>query len=177
MHLVHEEAHSSAGVKGSQSAADWQAMMLSSAASEHSDSGMKSKEAVFMERWLRTEILATGLICVLVTLHCHGQSTPQMHSVDLTIEQIRSRLDLSSGQEEQIRPMVAEYRKRMAEIRANLDKSRSTQSRRGLLLQVAAVQEELKNQVDPLLTDKQRAEWKKIRSEMRDELKERWRGK
>jgi hypothetical protein len=63
------------------------------------------------------------------------------------------------------------------EFRANLDRSSSVQTKRGLLLQVAGIQEEFNSKITPLLTDAQRAEWKKIRAEMRDELKERWRAK
>jgi hypothetical protein len=65
----------------------------------------------------------------------------------------------------------------MSEIRANLEKTRSRQSRRGLLLQAAAIQEGFHSTLAPLLTDEQRAEWKTIRDEMRDELKQRWHAK
>ena len=130
-----------------------------------------------MGLWMRPVIVATTLGCLLVTLHCYGQSTPQVHSAGLTLEEIRSRLDLTPEQEEQIKPLAAEYRKQMSEIRANLEKGRSGQSKRGLLLQAAAIQDEFNSNVAPLLTDEQRAEWKRIRGEMLDELKARWRAK
>jgi DNA-binding transcriptional MerR regulator len=130
-----------------------------------------------MGRWMRPVIVTTTLGCLFVTLHCYGQSTPQVYPSGLTIEEIRSRLDLTAEQQQQITPLATEYRKRMSEIRANLEKTRSRQSRRGLLLQAAAIQEGFHSTLAPLLTDEQRAEWKTIRDEMRDELKQRWHAK
>jgi hypothetical protein len=136
----------------------------------------KSTETV-MGCKMRPGMLATGFACLIATLHCYGQAPPQAHSSELTVEAIRARLDLTPEQQRQITPLVTEYRKSLAEFRANLDRSSSVQTKRGLLLQVAGIQEEFNSKVTPLLTDAQRAEWKKIRAEMRDELKERWRAK
>jgi hypothetical protein len=130
-----------------------------------------------MLRWMRPVIVTATLGCLFATLHCYGQSTPQTYPSGLTIEEIRSRLDLTAEQQQQITPLATEYRKRMSEINANLEKTRSRQSRRGLLLQAAAIQEDFDSTLAPLLTDEQRAEWNTIRDEMRDELKQRWHAK
>jgi hypothetical protein len=107
-------------------------------------------------------------------MDCSGEPAAQAAPA-LTMEALSSRLRLTPEQEAQVRPLVDEHRKRIAEIRANLERDHSSRSKRGLLLEEASIQEDFNSKLKSLLTDEQRTEWQRIRGEIRHQLKERWR--
>jgi hypothetical protein len=91
------------------------------------------------------------------------------------MQELASRLQLTPEQQAQIEPLVKRHKADMEEIRANLARADSRRSKRALLLETASIQEEFLRQLQPLLSEKQRGEWQKIRDELRKALKDHWR--
>lgn len=93
------------------------------------------------------------------------------------IEELKTRLNLSPEQVEKIQPILVEQAAKVKEIRDKHAGETSRRSKLGMARELRTVQDEMQKRIEPLLTKEQRTEWKKIREErkedLRDELKER----
>ncbi len=111
-------------------------------------------------------------------------SPPQIAAADTTpatatinIDELRSRLNLTPEQQTQIAPYADKRKAKMEELRSKVSGSASRRDKRAALQEAKQAQEEFIKNVEPLLTPEQQTEWKKIREEVRAELKERWRNR
>jgi Spy/CpxP family protein refolding chaperone len=90
------------------------------------------------------------------------------------LAQIQSRLKLTPEQTEKLKPIV---QKEVEELRAVRDKHASDTSRRGkmnMLREMKGVQEKYQDQIAAVLTPEQMNEWKKIKEERKQEMKQKW---
>lgn len=101
----------------------------------------------------------------------------QREGMQLRMEELRSRLNLTSEQEAALAPLVQERNTRLQALRGSGDGEPSRRERRALLSQARTIQEEFIGKVQPLLSKEQMEEWEKIRAEMRDEAISRWRAR
>ncbi len=84
------------------------------------------------------------------------------------IEEYKERLNLSDEQTEQLKDLKSKYRPQFKAIREDESKSKSDKMRAS-----ADLMDERETELDAILDDKQMAELKVIRQEMRDKAKER----
>jgi Spy/CpxP family protein refolding chaperone len=90
------------------------------------------------------------------------------------LEEYGKRLNLTPEQREKIRPILEAELSRVREIRDKYQ-TETRRERRQMLRELRAVQEDIQKQIEPILTKEQKAEWKKIREERREELRDRGR--
>lgn len=95
----------------------------------------------------------------------------------ISIEELRTRLNLTPQQQEQIAPLVEERKAKMEPIRAKVDSAASRREKLAVLQEAKAVQDDFNSKVQPILTQEQQAEWQKIREELRERMKERRRNR
>ena len=119
--------------------------------------------------------LALYLICVAPQNAVAEESSSAASQV--TIEELRTRLNLTPQQQEQIAPLVAERKAKMEPIRAKASSTASRREKIALFQEAKAVQDDFSRKVQPLLTQEQQAEWNKIREELRGQMKERRRNR
>ena len=98
-------------------------------------------------------------------------------AVQVNIEELRERLALTPEQQAQIAPLAEERRTKMEGIRTRLASASSRQDKRSALKDAKAIQDDFAGKVEPLLTPAQQAEWKKMREEMRAQMKQRVRNR
>lgn len=95
----------------------------------------------------------------------------------ISIEELRTRLNLTPQQQEQIAPLVEERKAKMEPIRAKVDSAASRREKLAVLQEAKAVQDDFNSKVQPILSQEQQAEWQKIREELRERMKERRRNR
>jgi hypothetical protein len=120
---------------------------------------------------MRIRILVSTALLALFVLSAHAQDeTPQPGA---RLEQIQQRLNLTDDQIAKIRPILIEEAGKLRDVRAKYEGQTSRQSRRKMLRELRDVQQSIEKRISPILTNQQQKEWKKIREERRDELRER----
>jgi septal ring factor EnvC (AmiA/AmiB activator) len=119
--------------------------------------------------------LALYLICIAPQSAAADESP--LSPPQVTIEELRTRLNLTPQQQEQIAPLVEERKAKMAPIRAKVSSTASRREKIAAFQEAKAVQDDFNSKVQPLLSQEQQAEWNKIREEMRGRMKERRRNR
>ena len=98
-------------------------------------------------------------------------------AAQVNIDELRARLALTPEQQAQIAPLAEDRRTKMEGIRTRLASASSRQDKRSVLKDAKAIQDDFAGKVEPLLTPAQQAEWKKMREEMRAQMKQRVRNR
>ena len=98
-------------------------------------------------------------------------------TAQMNIDEMRARLALTPEQQAQIAPLAEERRTKMEGIRTRLASASSRRDKRAVLQDAKAIQDDFAGKVEPLLTPTQQAEWKKMREEMRAQMKQRVRNR
>ncbi len=88
------------------------------------------------------------------------------------LESVKGRLKLTPEQEASLRPILEEEVGKLKALRAKYEGQTSRKAKRAKLKEAKAIQSDAQNRINPLLTEEQRAEWKKIRDETRAKAKE-----
>ena len=88
------------------------------------------------------------------------------------LETVKSRLKLTPEQEASIRPILEEEVGKLKALREKYEGQTSRKAKRAKLKDAKAIQSDAQNRINPLLTDEQKAEWKKLRDEMKARAKE-----
>jgi periplasmic protein CpxP/Spy len=88
------------------------------------------------------------------------------------LEQVAQRLQLTSEQRAQIGPILAEQAEKLQALRAKADGDNSRRQKRQLAKELRDVQQNFDKRITPLLNATQKAEWKKLREERREQLKQ-----
>jgi len=92
--------------------------------------------------------------------------------IEKHMEHAAERLGLSDAQKEQLRPLVEQHVAKAKAIRDKYPAESSAEQRRQMYQEMHAVREEYDGQVRAVLTEEQRQEWEKMRSERRDRMRE-----
>jgi hypothetical protein len=117
------------------------------------------------------------LAATSITLATHSVAAQSAEPQQLNVEQLRSRLNLTPEQQQKIEPLAAQRRARLEDIHARMSGVTSRRDKLQLMKEAKQVQDEFVAEAEPLLTDEQRIEWKKMREETREQMKERWRNR
>jgi hypothetical protein len=88
------------------------------------------------------------------------------------MEHAAERLGLSDAQKQQLRPLVEEHVAKARAIRDKYPAESSPDQKRQMYEEMHAVREEYDGKVRAVLTEEQRQEWEKMRSERRDRMRE-----
>jgi hypothetical protein len=103
-----------------------------------------------------------------------GAATESETAADMQVqrlEELKERLKLTPEQEAQIKPLVESRRAKMEAIRAKHAGDTSRRAKRSMAQEAKAAAQEFNKQLQPILTEEQRAEWNKIREEAREKVK------
>jgi hypothetical protein len=92
----------------------------------------------------------------------------QRETLQLKMDELRSRLALTPEQEAQLAPLVQARNDKLKALRASSSSDPSRRERRGMLRQARSIQQDFIKQVAPLITKEQAREWDAIRKEMRE---------
>jgi hypothetical protein len=120
-------------------------------------------------------VLAFYLICIAPQSAAADESP--VSAPQITMEELRTRLNLTPQQQEQIAPLIEERKAKMEPIRAKASSTASRREKIALFQDAKTVQDDFNSKVQPILTQEQQAEWNKIREELRERMKERRRNR
>ena len=93
------------------------------------------------------------------------------------IEQLKSRLNLTPEQTDNLDPIVRQELDEMRAVRDRLGSDTSRHGRMTMLNELKEVQRKYQPQVNAILTPEQIDEWKKIKRERKQQLKDEYRKK
>jgi hypothetical protein len=115
---------------------------------------------------------AFGLCALLATASFAGapETLP-------TLDALRARLHLTDAQYAQIEPLFERRRVELQRTRAQLKGATTRSAKRSVLRGAKQQQKAFVSQVDATLDPEQKAEWDKVRAEMRDNFKDQWQTK
>ncbi|MBB6095922.1 Spy/CpxP family protein refolding chaperone [Povalibacter uvarum] len=113
--------------------------------------------------------LAASVLCLSMSISLADSSAP----AEMTIEQLKSRLNLSAEQQAKIAPYVETRKAKLQEAHGKISSSSSRKDKRAALQEAKQAQDEFVKNVEPVLTAEQQAEWQKMRAEAREQMKER----
>lgn len=116
----------------------------------------------------------TGFVsCVLVAALAFAQNQTLRDSVP-SIDAVRNRLHLTPQQEEKLRPMFLQREQQLYETRSKLETAASSTAKREVLRAAKADAQSFNTQVESVLDASQKAEWRDLRDETREKVKERY---
>jgi len=126
-------------------------------------------------------LLLVATACVAGGVHLSARaaegSGTQREALQVKLDELRERLALTPEQESRIAPLVQARNEKLRALRSNSSPNASRREKRQQLRRARNIQQEFVSQVEPLLTTEQKKEWEKIRSEMRESAKERYRSR
>jgi hypothetical protein len=125
-------------------------------------------------RWMIVTALVAGGIQMA---YAAESASPQREAMEMKLDELRQRLALTPEQEAKIAPLIKERNEKLKALRASAGPTSSRREKRNAMQQARSIQQSFIAQVDPLLTSEQKKEWEKIRSEMRDAARERYRNR
>jgi DNA repair photolyase len=96
-------------------------------------------------------------------------------AVELRIEELKERLELTPEQESRLAPIIEARNARLRELRSSAGGDTSRRARMAALKEARKVQADFSAQIAPILTREQQDEWEEIREEVRAAAKERMR--
>jgi len=90
-----------------------------------------------------------------------------------SIDVVKSRLNLTPEQEAKLTPMFQERGGQLRDLRSRLEQAGTKQERRGILREAKQQADTFNKQVESVLDVSQKQEWRELRSETREKVKER----
>ena len=125
-------------------------------------------------RRLLAPALAAGL-WIFATTSFRLAAAPLDHVP--TLDVVRTRLELTPVQESQLSPLFAQRMDQLRQTRSKLESASSKQDKREILREARQAQMDFNAQVEKVLTPAQVNEWRELRKETREKLKERYEDK
>ena len=121
-------------------------------------------------------LLAAYAICTVPHAVAADSSAPAP-APQISIDDLRARLNLTPEQQAAIAPYAEERKAKMEQVRSKLASATSRRDKLALAKEAKAIQDDFSSKVQPVLTPEQQAEWQKIREEMREQMKQRMRSR
>jgi hypothetical protein len=120
----------------------------------------------------RWRSLFAGLaLCALFTAPAAAQTLrDSVPSIDV----VRARLNLTPEQETTLRPLFQKRAADLQEARARFEQAASRTGKQDVLRVVKSDAQTFNTQVESVLNDEQKAEWRELRDETREKVKERY---
>jgi periplasmic protein CpxP/Spy len=113
------------------------------------------------------------VLCGLLATPGFAQNQTLRDSVP-SIDVVRNRLHLTPEQEAKLRPMFQQREQQLYETRSKLEAAASSTGKREVLKAAKADARTFNEQVEGVLDSSQKAEWRELRDETRDKVKERY---
>jgi protein CpxP len=113
------------------------------------------------------------VLCALLATPGFAQNQTLRDSVP-SIDVVRNRLHLTPEQEAKLRPMFQQREQQLYETRSKLEAAASSTGKREVLKAAKADARTFNEQVEGVLDASQKAEWRELRDETRDKVKERY---
>ena len=113
------------------------------------------------------------VLCALVAAPAFTQNQTLRDSVP-SIDAVRNRLHLTPQQEEKLRPMFVQREQQLYETRSKLETAASSSAKREVLRAAKSDAQSFNTQVESVLDASQKAEWRDLRDETREKVKERY---
>ena len=113
------------------------------------------------------------VLCALLATPGFAQNQTLRDSVP-SIDVVRNRLHLTAEQEAKLRPMFQQREQRLYETRSKLEAAASSTGKREVLQAAKADARTFNEQVEGVRDASQKAEWRELRDETRDKVKERY---
>ena len=113
------------------------------------------------------------VLCALLATPGFAQNQTLRDSVP-SIDVVRNRLHLTPEQEAKLRPMFQQREQRLYETRSKLEAAASSTGKLEVLQAAKADARTFNEQVEGVLDASQKAEWRELRDETRDKVKERY---
>jgi DNA repair photolyase len=104
-----------------------------------------------------------------------GDGGARREAMELRIEELKTRLALTTEQESQLAPLIDARNARLRELRSSAGGDTSRRARIATLKEARKIQEDFNARIAPILTKAQQTEWEQIRKEVRATAKERMR--
>ena len=122
---------------------------------------------------LRVALLCTAVLLAQVFGPVRADTPTTQAELEQKINELKTRLALTPEQEAAIKPLAEQRLHALQALQTKYAGDTSPKARRSMLKEAKGIQAEYVSKVEPLLTDAQKKEWKKIRDEMRAELTKR----
>jgi hypothetical protein len=117
--------------------------------------------------------LAGFLLCAVLAAPGHAQNQTLRDSVP-SMDAVRSRLHLTPEQETRLAPLFRERELQVQQTRAKFELAASKTGKREVLKAAKADAQTFNAQVESVLDASQKADWRDLRDETREKLKERY---
>lgn len=112
------------------------------------------------------------LLCAMLTPVPGNGAKPVLDMVP-TLDNIRSRLELTPEQEAQLRPVFEKRKSELTHTQLQLQTAATRAQKRDVLRSAKKEGDAFNSQVESVLTPTQKNEWREIRSELRGKARER----
>jgi hypothetical protein len=113
------------------------------------------------------------MLCVLLAAPAFAQNQTLRDSVP-SIDVVRNRLNLTPQQEEKLRPLFRQREQQLYETRSKLETAASSTEKREILRAAKSDAQSFNTQVESILDAVQKSEWRDLRDETREKVKERY---
>ena len=124
-------------------------------------------------RTFPTALLALGLCAgVAPWAQAHDRHGDHGARIEHHMEKAAERLKLSDEQKQQLRPLIEEHVAKAKAIRDKYPAEISREQKQQMFDEMRAVREDYDGKVRAVLTEEQRQEWEKMRSERHDRMRE-----
>ena len=124
-----------------------------------------------MKRSLTLATLCAACLLVLtIPMAQAADSGPPQMSVD----ELKARLNLTPEQQAKIQPYADTRKAKFQEAHSKMSSATSKHDKRAAMKEAKQAQDEFVRNVEPILTAEQQAEWKKMRAEAHDKMKQAW---
>jgi hypothetical protein len=114
-------------------------------------------------------LFATLAVCIVLPPRISAAEAQR----EIAMEELASRLKLTTEQQAQIAPALEQRNSGLAAIAGRVGPEASAREKVKALREARSIQQEFVGKVSPLLTREQAAEWEKLRAENRERLKAR----
>jgi hypothetical protein len=121
----------------------------------------------------RLSVLVVALVASVLGLSMSISLADSSPPAEMTIEQLKSRLDLTAEQQAKIAPYLETRKAKLQTAHGKINSASSRKDKRAALQEAKQAQDEFVKSVEPVLTPEQQTEWAKIRAEAREQMKER----
>jgi len=116
----------------------------------------------------------TGFVlCAWLAVPAFAQDQNLRDSVP-SIDVVRNRLHLTPEQEAKLRPMFRQREQQLYDTRARLESATSSDAKRQVMKTAKADAQAFDTQVEGVLDASQKGEWRDLRDETREKVKERY---
>jgi hypothetical protein len=124
-------------------------------------------------------LLATFVAAVVLVHPRPGlaEDTAARAQAEQKLQEAKQRLALTPEQQAQLQPIFKDRNEKLAAIRASHAGDTSRKARMEMFKSAREVQQDFEAKVSPILDDRQRAEWEKMRAESKERMKEQYKAR